>query len=247
MLQERYFAAMRGILGQIEATQKEAVDRCARMVVDSLLADGAFHVLDTGHMLMFEAVGRSGGLIAVRPVNAAVTVDNPVRKRERATAKPKRYLDSIPGLPEYIFDKSEIVAGDVLLIGSVSGINILPVEMALEARKRDVRTIGLTSVAYSAALASKHSSGKRLFEAVDEVLDHCAPVGDTLVEVEQLGLGICPASGVGAAYLNWALQAQIVEQMLAHGVEPDVYLSNHLAAAGAHNAEALARYEKLGY
>ncbi len=247
MLQEKYFEAMREVLVKIESTQKDAISRCAALVVKSLLKDGAFHVLDTGHMLMYEAVGRSGGLMAVRPVSVSVSVENQVRPRERATGKPKRYLDSIEGLPEYILNKSQIVSGDVLLIGSVSGINILPVGIALEARRQDVRTIGLTSVEYSRALKSLHPSGKRLFEACDEVLDNCAPLGDTLVEVEALGLGICPASGIAASYLNWALQAQIVELLLRHGKRPNVYMSNHLAEAGWHNAEALASYEKLGY
>ena len=247
MLQEKYFDEMKKVLVKIEDTQKEAVSHCAEMIVDSILNDGVFHILDTGHMLMFEAVGRSGGLMAVRPVDVAVTVENPARKRARATAKPKRYLDSIEGLPAYIYDKSEIVAGDVLLIGSVSGINILPVGMALAARERGVKTIALTSVEYSKALESKHPSGKRLFEVCDAVLDNCAPLGDTLVDVEELGLGICPASGIAASYINWALQAQIVEKLVAKGKTPSIYLSNHLAAAGKHNADAIASYEKLGY
>lgn len=247
MIKEKYYEEMKRVLVKIEDTQGEALSRCAEMIVESLLNDGAFHILDTGHMLMFEAVGRSGGLMAVKPVDVSVTVENPVRRRERAIAKPKRYLDSIEGLPAYVFDKSAIVAGDVLLIGSVSGINILPVEMALSARERGIKTIGLTAVEYSRALESKHPSGKRLFEVCDEVLDNCAPLGDTLVEVEQLGLGVCPASGISASYVNWALQAEIVEKLVARGKTPSIYLSNHLPAAGKHNAEAIASYEKLGY
>jgi len=247
MLQEKYFEAMKGILKTIEDTQKEAIFQAAETVVESLIQDGAFHVLDTGHMLMYEAVGRSGGLMAVRPINATVTVDNPVRHREKTAGKKRIYLDSIAGLPEYIFEKSELITGDVLLIGSVSGINILPVGMALEARKRGIHTIALTSVPYSQNVQSKHPSGKRLFEVCDHVLDNCAPFGDTLVPVEELGISICPASGIGASYVNWALQAQIVEGLIRRGKNPSVYVSNHMPGADRHNVEALAAYEKFGY
>jgi uncharacterized phosphosugar-binding protein len=247
MLQEKYFDAMKDILKIIEDTQKEAINRSAEVIAESLVHDGAFHILDTGHMLMYEAIGRSGGMMAVRPIITNVTVENPVRPRKQAASKRRIYLDSIAGLPEFICEKSALLPGDVLMIGSVSGINILPVSIALEARKRGIHTIALTSVAYSKSLEPNNPAGKRLFEVCDIVLDHCTPVGDALVPVEELALSICPASGIAAAYINWALQAQIVEALLRRGKKPSIYISNHMPGADAHNIQALEAYEKLGY
>ncbi|MFH1926583.1 MAG: sugar isomerase domain-containing protein [Chloroflexota bacterium] len=247
MLQGRYFQTMKAVFAKIEATQTESICQCAEEIVASLLNGGVWHVLDTGHMLMYEAIGRAGGLMAVRPVRVTVNVDNPARHRQQAAGKKKVYMDEIEGLPGYIIDKSEMVAGDVLLIGSVSGINVLPVGLAMEVRYRGITTIGLTSVQYSQFLQPKHHSGKRLYEVCDYVLDNCCPVGDTLVDVAELGQGMCPASGVAAAYIMWALQAQVVEVLLSRGKTPHIYMSNHLPGADCHNIEAWAGYEDLGY
>ena len=143
--------------------------------------------------------------------------------------------------------KANVMAGDVLLIGSVSGINILPVEMALKAREMGVKTIALTSVEYSGFLKSNHPSEKRLFEVCDYVLDNCGKVGDALVEVGELGKNICPSSGIAASYIMWALQAEVVEKMLERGKKPSVYISNHIENASRINNESWAQYEKYGY
>ena len=61
---------MKGVLEKVEQTQREAVhggfgreNRGA-----ALPSGGAWHIMDTGHMLMFEGVGRTGGMMALKPI-----------------------------------------------------------------------------------------------------------------------------------------------------------------------------------
>lgn len=246
MLAELYFQNMKKVLEKIENTQMDAVRKCSEVITESLCSNGVWHILDTGHMLMHESVGRSGGLMAVRPVHITVEVNNPTRPRTAIDRK-KVYLDEIEGFPQFVLFKSNIMKGDVLLIGSVSGKNILPVEMALEARKMGVHTIALTSVEYSKSLKAEHPSGKKLYEACDYVLDNCGSVGDALVNVEELGKSICPSSGIAAAYIMWALQADVVEKLLEKGKKPSIYVSNHIENAGRMNNIFWSEYEKQGY
>jgi uncharacterized phosphosugar-binding protein len=247
MLAEQYFINMNSVLKKIEATQMNTIEESAKAISRCLQNDGIWHLMDTGHMLMYEAVGRTGGMMAVRPVRVAVDVSNPTRYRESDVTKPKVFMDEISGLPEYIVKKSNMQAGDVLMIGSVSGINVLPVETAIYARQMGLTVIGLTSVEYSKFLQSQHKSGKKLYEVCDIVLDNCCYIGDTLVHVEELDQGICPASGIAAAYIMWALQARVIELLLDSGKKPHVYVSNHMPGADQHNGAAWAEYEKLGY
>ena len=131
--------------------------------------------------------------------------------------------------------------------GSVSGYNYFPVDLAIKANEMGCATIALTSVEYSSHLTSKHPSGKRLFEACTYCIDNCTNYGDTLVDVPALGQGICPASGISASYLMWALQSTVVEKLLAKGLKPSVYISNHMPNAPKINGEALERYNEFGY
>ena len=56
---------------------------------------------------------------------------------------------------------------DVLVIISNSGRNPAPVELALQARQRNIRTIALHNAAHSQAFESRHVSGKRLGEVAE--------------------------------------------------------------------------------
>lgn len=246
MLKERYYTGLNKVLEQIQETQKEHFEEAAKLIADSVASGGRIHLLDTGHMLMHEIFGRVGGLMLVNPVRVTVEVENPAPPRPQLKKK-RVYMDGIEGLPEFILGSSEIFAGDVLIIGSVSGKNILPVEIAIKAKEMGVKTIALTSTAYSASLPSAHPSGKRLYEVADVYLDNCGVIGDAVVPVEGLEVNICPTSGIAAAFIYWSLAAEVVEELLTRGITPSVYMSNHLPGAGEFNRRNLERYESKGY
>ncbi|MCR4401557.1 MAG: sugar isomerase domain-containing protein [Firmicutes bacterium] len=248
MLRDKYFSAMRTVLRRIEETQGRAIDAAASLIVESVVSGGTWNLYDTGHMLMTEAVGRAGGLMMVTPIRVEVKVEHESRPRAIPPNPNRLFLDQIRDLPEFILTRAELQAGDVLMIGSVSGVNVLPVGLAIKAREMGVKTIGITSVAASALMTSQHESGRRLYEVVDLVLDQCVPYGDALVEVSALdGQHICPASGIAAAYLMWALQATVIELLVERGLRPSVYLSNHLPGAGEFNAAMRLRYRSQGF
>ena len=241
-----YLDEIRSLLDKIQTTQADSIAKAADMIVDAVSHGGAVHVMDTGHMLMHELFGRTGGLMMLRPVNIAMDVQNPGPARA-GKVKPKVYLDQIPGLPQFVLDRSDIFAGDVLIIGSVSGKNTLPVGLALLAREQGIRVIALTSVAYSAALKGEHPSGKRLFEAADVVLDNCGVVGDAALDIEGIDAKVGPTSGIAAAAIMWTLEMEIMERMSRRGMKPSVWLSNHMPGAGEFNRRARDECDKRGY
>ncbi|MEG2014229.1 MAG: sugar isomerase domain-containing protein [Clostridia bacterium] len=246
MLMDEYFVEMRKIQDKIEKTQRDNIIKAADVVTASLLANGMWHIYDTGHMLMFEGVGRTGGMMALRPIKITCEVNNPTRHRSLGSRQNVTY-DKVEGFSTFVLGQANITKGDVLIIGSVSGYNYLPVDLALKAREMGVTTIAITTVDYSKQLKSAHPSGLRLFEAVDIVLDNCSNFGDTLIDVPEIGQRICPASGIGASYLMWALQSTVVEKLIEKGVKPSVYISNHMPSAGEINNNAKENYEKFGY
>lgn len=246
MLMDVYFEKMKETLGVIEKTQSELILRAAKAVADSLENGGMWHVLDTGHMLMHEGVGRTGGMMALRPILVTCEVNNPTRARTIEN-KSTIYYTQVDGFAKFVLNRANLARGDVLIIGSVSGYEVFPVDVALTAREMGVTTIAFTSTAYSKALTSRHSSGKKLYEVCDIVLDNCAKAGDAIVPIEQLGIEACPTSGIGAAYLMWALQVSVMEELLRRDKTPSVYMSNHAPGATEHNRKALSNYNKFGY
>ncbi len=243
---DEYFHSMKKVLAEIETTQHSVLEETGAAVADRLAQGAAWHIMDTGHMLMHECVGRTGGMMALKPVKITCEINNPVRYRPSASRGVTGY-DGIPGFADYVLGRANILAGDVIIISSVSGYNYFPVDLALKANEMGCLTIAITSVDYSKRLTGKHPTGKRLFEACTFCLDNCAGYGDTLVNVPQLGQSICPSSGIGGGYLMWALQTAVVEKLLEKGLKPSCYISNHMPDAARINGEALENYEKSGY
>lgn len=246
MLMDEYFEGMKAVLAKVENTQRQAILDASREIADRLAKGGAWHIMDTGHMLMFEGVGRTGGMMAVKPIKITCEIQNPVRYRP-SPARGMVGYDGIPGFADFVLGRANVLPEDVIMIGSVSGYNYFPVDLALKANGMGCATVAITTVDYSEKLTSKHPSGKRLFEACTYCLDNCSNYGDTLVEVPSLGQRICPASGISASYLMWAVQSTVIELLLEKGLKPSVYISNHMPDASRINGEALANYEKFGF
>ena len=80
-MMDEYFGAMKGVLEKVEQTQREAVLEASAEIAERLARGGAWHIMDTGHMLMFEGVGRTGGMMAVKPIRITCEIQNPVRHR----------------------------------------------------------------------------------------------------------------------------------------------------------------------
>lgn len=239
MLKEQYLAAT---VAQVTAVaeQAAAIEEAARLIADSLVGGGAVHLFDTGHLVSHELVNRAGGLAAFRPLRYELRVENPVAGRSPAGAAPAALAAAILGA-------SAVRAGDVLLVGSVSGRDGLLVELVLTARRLGVKVVAVTSRAQSEPLTSGHPSGLRLFEAADLVLDNGAPPGDAWLAVDGIPTRVCPASGVGAAVVLWALVAEVVEQLAARGTPPQVFRSANLPDGPEFNRHVEEVYARRGY
>jgi uncharacterized phosphosugar-binding protein len=138
--------------------------------------------------------------------------------------------------------QQDLRAGEVMVVISTSGRNPVPVDVALEARRRGLKVVALTSVAYSRAAKSRHSSGKVLCDVADVVIDTCGVPGDAVLGLPGVAVKFSPVSTViGAAVLN-AVMARVVELLVERGVEPPIFLSGNLDGADARNMALVEKY-----
>ena len=244
MLIDTYFDKIRGRLDAI-AADTQPIQQAAQVCADALARGGMLHIFDSGHMVSSELINRAGGLVAISPLSFGLNITNLVKARPDRPPEASSRLSF--GYIEHVFEASQLRAGDVLFVGSVSGKTANVVELALQARNHGLTVIALTALAYSAKLVSEHPSGKHLYEVADLVLDNHAPYGDALLEVEGLDYPICPASGIGAATILWAVMAGIVDEMLKRGLKPTVYPSVNRPDGKALVSQVEAEAARKGY
>jgi len=189
------------LVTRIRDEQSSQIRQAARLVADTLAADGLVHTFGTGHshVLAEEAFFRAGGLVAVNPIR-----NHRLMMLEGAIAS--THAEREHGFARLILELHEVSPGDVAIIISNSGRHAVPIEMALEMRTREARVVAITSLAQSRAATSRHASGKRLFELADVVLDNGVPEGDALISVPGIDSPMGPGSTVsGAALVNAVL------------------------------------------
>jgi uncharacterized phosphosugar-binding protein len=110
------------------------------------------------------------------------------------------------------------------------------------ARERGLKVIGVTSRAYTEAFASRHPSGKKMYELADVVLDNKVDPGDALLQAKGVPQKFCPASGVTSTALLQALVAATVEMLLERGMTPPIFLAANVDGGAEYNARVLAQY-----
>src|SRR6185503_19711064 len=146
-------------------------------------------------------------------------------------------LENVSGLAERILRNFAFTPKDSALVISSSGCNVVPIEMAAGFRQRSVRVVALISRQHSDASRSQHSSGKKLQDFADLVLDTGAPAGDAMVRVEGLESPVAPGSTVGGCLLVNSVKAELAERLSRAGHPPTVLTAG--ALVGADRAAAL--------
>lgn len=198
-------------LRELVKRNRAAMQRiCSRLVKD-VKGGRSLLVFGSGHSAIFpmELYHRAGGASFVIPLFADFLLPS-------AGPPVVRLLERTAGAAIAILDRALPQEGEMLWLTSQSGINVAIIDLALEAKRRGLRTVAFTSVAHSRAVQSRHSSGKRLFEICDDVVDLGGSKGDALVQVtEDVKAG--PVSTLGAVLLGNSIIVSAVAQLERSG------------------------------
>jgi uncharacterized phosphosugar-binding protein len=138
-------------------------------------------------------------------------------------------IERVEGLAAAILANFRLRPSDAMIVFSVGGTTAVPIEMAIGAREQGLAVVAVTSVEHSRAAASQHSSGTRLLDHADIVLDLCTPIGDALVQVGSERVG--PGSTVAAAALANAVKVRTAEFLAERGALPPVLTAPSLVGA----------------
>lgn len=233
---DRYHTAVTTQLEDVLRTQRLAIETAGRWVADALAQGGTLWTAGTGHshLLALEPFYRAGGLAKVAPL-----LDEALMLHESASASSA--LEREPGRAAEIAGRYPLRSGDVLLVVSSSGRNAVPIELALLARERGLRTIGLVSRRHAEAAPARHPAG-RLGDVVDLALDTCGVVGDAAVTLPGLAQAVGPTSTITGAFVVNAVAVHAAEALLARGITPEVYASANAPGGEAHNAALVGRH-----
>lgn len=244
MLLDQYLKAVDALFHKVRETQRDAVIAAGELIADSVDAGGCVFVSRICHGVEGDVLYRGGGPMFYRLFQYELKVENAAaRVRDRSD------MDmSMEGLGAYALKNSGIRPGDVLIVSSVSGRTASVVDLAYEAKKIGVRLIVFTSMVYATQVDAIHSSGEKLYEMADVVIDNCAPPAEAMMDVPWLDSKFAAASGLASDYLIWAITAVAVEALHLRGKTPGILRSANYPGGNDYNKTVVEpHYEEYGW
>ena len=235
---DKYISKVENQIKVFKHQEKDNLDKAATLIAEAMVKDKWLYVFGTGHshIIAEEFFYRAGGLVRVYPI-----LDTALMLHEGAVKSTA--LERLSGYAEALLNDYPVTDGDVIIISSNSGRNAVPIEMAIEAKKRGMKVIVLTSMAHTKVVTSRHASGKKLYEFADVVIDNCGVFGDACIEVGENA--VAPTSTVIGAIVVNSIVAGTVEKMHKLGKEAEYFMSSNTDHGEKMNQHFIKSYKDL--
>lgn len=243
LLSTQYLDQVTNHLKKLHDEEGESILKAARMVAEQIKQDRLVYAYGPGghsNLGSQELFFRAGGLMHVSAILDEGTLLSSGALRSMA-------IERTPGYSSIVLDDYELQQGDLLIIINAYGINSATIDAALEAKKRGIRTIGVTSRNHADETPedhpARHPSKKNLYELVDVVLDSKVPVGDAILEVENVEQKVAAISTFANAFLLNAMAAEAIGMLAKDGVSPPIWKSGNASGGDEWNGQFIEQFK----
>ena len=233
---DEYLQAVSELQTRVLVGQRARLLETASRMAETTRKDLRIFLFGTGHshLLAEEGFYRAGGLANVVPILTEHTMLHHLPSLGSR-------LERTPGLADPILDRYDPQPEEMLFVFSNSGVNQLPVEMALHGRERGLFVVSVSSFEY-ARLAPLSDLGQRLDQSADLALDNGGHPGDALIELEGFPWRVAPSSTVICALLWNSLVSETARLLLQSNFEPPIFASLNVTGAAQHNQALLDKW-----
>lgn len=242
---DKFKSSLGSVIDNIWATQSDTIRSAAGMMADSVAAGGLVHLFGSGHSVLpvQDVFPRYGSFPVFHPLmDARLMWQNVIGS---GGARGLLWLERREGYAKVLFENEAIRSGDVMVVFSHGGMNAVGIEVAMEARERGLKTVGVTSMDNQRQAKATHSSHKKLSDVCDLVIDNCVPARDSLVDIDGWKAPVAAGSTVAFVTIAGAIVAEVASQLAARGITRRVFVSPNVPGIAAdNNVQVFADYEK---
>ena len=244
-MNEDYLRLVGGIIAAIRETQQEKIEEAGDAFARSIRAGGRVYLFGSGHSVIpvLDVFPRYGSFVGFQPIYDPrlmwFNVVGPGGARELL------WLERREGYVAIVLESYRLERRDSIIIFSHGGLNAAPVEMALEAKKKGLTVVSVSSHQNYRQAPASHSSGKKLADASDIAIDNCVPPEDALVEVAGQRERFAAGSTVAAVSIAMALVAETGTRLVKSGAPPPTFDSPNVGQAAGHNRDVYEAYERF--
>lgn len=227
-----YLQTITEILSKIDKTQTDNIIKAAELMARSISSDGLVYIFGAGHSALpaAEVYPKCGNIVGFQAMLdvSLIYFTNVIGSNGISQFT---YLERSEGYAQALLESYILKDIDTFWVFSQSGVNGLVVETARIARERGLKVVVVTSVEQCSNSISRHSSGKRLIDFADVIIDNCVPAGDVTITLDGLVDPIGPASTTTGIAIANTVVVETTRALLRIGEHPIVNPS--LNAPGA--------------
>lgn len=233
-----YIAPLLKLAEQAADTNDAALGEAAVKLSETLASEGLVHLYGSGHSVLpcQETFPRYGSYVGFNPLTDPRLMWHNVLGA--GGVRELLWLERTENYAEKFLDHQPLNPGDCIVIFGHSGRNASGIDTALYARKRGITVIAITS-RNNLDKPATHSSGKRLADAADIVIDTGAPIEDAIVPVEGWSRPVAGSSTVLAMILMHELVARTAAALGERGIELPTFASPTIEGVTLHDTDVI--------
>src|SRR5690348_12376261 len=212
-----YISRLANLIAEASTVNEAAFETASGEFADTLANKGLVHLYGSGHSVLptQETFPRYGSYVGFNPLTDPRVMWHNVLGA--GGVRELLWLERTEGYAEKFLDHQPLNPGDSIVIFGHSGRNASGIDTAIYAKKRGLTVVAITAKANLDKPAT-HSSGKRLADAADIVIDTGAPIEDAIVPIEGWSRPVAGSSTVLAMMMMHEVMAQTASKLGENGV-----------------------------
>lgn len=220
----KYTEGIIDIIEKIDA-QKDLIDEAVKMCTDAIHSGKLVHLFGSGHSVLpiQDMFPRYGGVVGWHPLmDPRLMWSNVIGP---GGARELLWIERQEGYIKNYLQNYNFQEGEVMIVYSHGGLNAAPIETALYAKEKGLKVIAITSKENYDVAKSTHSSGKKLGDVADVLLDNSCPLNDALVSIPGYAQKVGASSTIGAITITQILASETALQLEKLGHDMYIFVS----------------------
>lgn len=236
-----YTSTMVDLLQTIAKEEKDNILAAAELLSDKVVEGKLINIFGAGGhsaIAAMEIFWRAGG---IAQVNAMFPAGTNIISAQPTTAK-------MVGMAPFILNFYDVYKDDVLILVNFYGLNIISVDVAVEAKKRGVKLITVNAHKFAKAVPDdfiwRHPNKKNINDFADIAVNNHVPYPDAVLDIDGVEEKIGPTATTLTCFTLNCIMAETIRLIKEKGVDPEIWVSNNIPGCDEHNRPIHDKYRK---
>lgn len=220
-----YISKLNEIIDKIDSTQGDNIIAAAELCAEAISKGKMVHLFGSGHSVLpiQDMFPRYGGVVGWHPLmDPRLMWDNVIGP---GGARELLWIERQEGYIENFLQSFNFQHGEIMIVYSHGGLNAAPVECAIYAKEHGMKVIAVTSGENYKKAIPTHSSGQKLGDVADILIDNCCPLEDALVEIPGYAQKVGASSTASVIAITQSLASETALLLQKKGHEMYIFVS----------------------